>query len=424
MLTTFALGAASGPILARGLGVGGRGEFEIATLVYQLVPLVIGCSLGVAVVALPRNLQLSTQAFWKLTTLTWAVAVAVGGVLCLSDDSPLPKVCVVLLAVSYPFYLNSQLVVGLLQRQKKFRTLAIATAIDVGGSSIVVVVLFMLHALTVTSGVTALLATTVFSTCYMLFRSNGISVFFSLESSRETSAFLRQFVWHYQPGALATALFTRVDLIFVALVVGRDGLGLYSVAVSVASLANLLPTICVQVALPYVSHHAGGGSPRRAMKSVAITSVVVTTSGIAAAVALGVVGTFALRVLFGPSFMPARSCAVLLFVSTSFLGAASILEALLAGAGHPAKARNCRLVGLLVLLFGMAILELLHDTGITRVALVSAGSAVMCTVMFYRYVWTLAWRGADVPSLATVRATSHAPVRSDGRSPSAEPSDN
>jgi O-antigen/teichoic acid export membrane protein len=164
------------------------------------------------------------------------------------------------------------------------------------------------------------------------------------------------------PGTMASLANQRLDqLVMIPLVPSRE-LGLYAVAVTIASLSSLLSSQLITVRLPRIAAGEHGLLPQTVRR---LFLVVLFTQ-----VWLAIATVFLLVPVFGPEFADAKPLVFVLLLATLGNSAVGTLGQALAGTGRPGAPSVGEMVSLAITIPGLLVL--LPSMGAMGAALVSA----------------------------------------------------
>lgn len=330
----------TGPILARVLGVEGRGELAAITAVITMTPWLL--DLG-----LTQWLARERARGGRLDELLGAalpVALAcslVGVVLAvpvshaIGQDRSVVTSYVQLVLFLAPITVVLQTLLGLAIGESRW---GLYTATRILGSvapAAAIVVLWLADRLTVASAAGIYLASTVLSLLILLPLVGGTRrLVIDLGRIRAAAAFGAK-SWL---STIAGAANHRLDQLLMAGLVASSELGLYAVAVSIASLSYGLSISVGSALYPRVAGGDGGLAARACRVTVAIVAV--------AAAALGVLVVPLVPLVFGEAFAAAVPMVLVLLLASVPLAGAIVLATALNAADAPAAAMRAELVGL------------------------------------------------------------------------------
>jgi O-antigen/teichoic acid export membrane protein len=359
----MALGIITGPLQARALGPAGRGDLAAITVVASMLPLIAGFGLytyagrqvaqhrpvgdvmgSVGLVLVLAGLIIAPLGFPIAALLAHGRGVVYAFVLA---SFLLLPICL-LNPLSF-FILNSLEEWGKTIVFRTFHTVAVAVC---------VVVLFTLHRATVFSlALVTIVATTIMSIV------GGIWVL-RRGRPRIRTALIKEgipFGLRSWPGSLAALTNVRLDQFLMISVTSSSQLGLYAVAVTAASLPNVLTSALIQ---PIMSR-VGAGEHYLVSRSLRTTVLLITLTNFAVAASV----PFLLPLAFGQAFGGAVPMALILLLAALPLAIATVLGSALTIAGRPGTATLGQVAALAITLPGLLLL--LPRMGGTGAALVS-----------------------------------------------------
>lgn len=131
---------------------------------------------------------------------------------------------------------------------------------------------------------------------------------------------------------LAQFLNYKLDVFVVGFFAGTTSVGRYTLAVSLAQLLWLMSNSVASVLLPKIAASTDdGGSARHTARVTRLTLCATAVCG----VALGVLGTQAIPLLYGEAFRPSVAALLLLLPGIVVFSLANVLAAFMAGIGKP-----------------------------------------------------------------------------------------
>lgn len=314
--------------MARTLGPEGRGEYQVAAILWAVIPGVLTLSLG-TVIAFQRQLP---RGRWSLT---WAFAFSLAGsaavAALLFARVVGTQIGLPLLALSVGF-MSSDLLQGNLRRKNMFGSLAAYRWIDVGGGSVGIVVLALIGVLSPATATVALCLSTVLAV-----------IAGTWLSARKPNRDIGPFPWRVVPPVHGATLLrmatTWTGQLVVVATLGLGPLGIFAIASSVATQFTILPSAVSTVLLRVAAEDRGRGA-----RALAQSISLVLWAGFLAAVLLAFVGSFLFEIIFGGDFSKAGSVAALLTIGATTNGLILLLESYLLGSGRFASGLKARLL--------------------------------------------------------------------------------
>jgi O-antigen/teichoic acid export membrane protein len=206
----------------------------------------------------------------------------------------------------------------------------------------------------------------------------------------EEGSLLRQAVAFGIKGYAANALQTlnyRVDFFILSAVASTATVGVYGLAVAIASLLWLLPGALSDVLFPRVARLTGSAddTTRDIVESKSLRLAML--AALIGAVALGVGAKLLITPVFGESFNKAANLVLILLPGAAAVGVSSVLSAAVVGRGRPAYSLVGALLSTPITLVMYA--TLIPAFGATGAALASTISYLFSFVLvgtFYRRV--------------------------------------
>lgn len=335
---TNVLGLFSGIALARGLGPSGRGEYQTVVLIYTLVPAFCNLNIGTVIASTPLGSPLPVRSFRRLALWLVMLGSVAAGTAALGCGVGTPIV-LVLISSSIGF-MTSDVTQGILRRHSDFARVALMRWLDVGGSSLAMVVLFVLNVLNVTTAAVALVSTTVVAVLVGWWRARSMV---AKEAAR--GEIERAQVGLVHASSSVRSFTSYIDQITVGAAVGASGLGQYALAANLARQMNIIPAALATVAFQMARRDESDDKDRGSfvLRMILLMSMVV---GVAAW--FGAPRIF--RIVFGSGFEASGRVAAVLVVSVGLNGLLEVLETMLIGLGKPAVPLRCRLFALVTLL--------------------------------------------------------------------------
>jgi O-antigen/teichoic acid export membrane protein len=181
---------------------------------------------------------------------------------------------------------------------------------------------------------------------------------------------------------------TRLDLLIIPAFLAASSVGLYSVATNVSWAAVSISAALAAIVLP-----AAASDPARGVVTVLRSLQATFAIGTALAIAIAVAADAALRLLYGSAFAQGALALRLLLPGAVCYACAAVLWAGLYALNRPLSAAGSQIVGLVVTVVGLALF--LRGGGIVAAALVSTTSyaAVLVTAgVLYRRAANVGWR--------------------------------
>jgi O-antigen/teichoic acid export membrane protein len=188
---------------------------------------------------------------------------------------------------------------------------------------------------------------------------------------------------------------TRLDLLIIPAFLAASNVGLYSVATNVSWIVVSISAALAAIVLPAAARDPGQGVGT-VLRSLQATLLIGTVLALGIAAVAGV----ALRVLYGSAFAQGELALRLLLPGSVCYACAAVLWSGLYALNRPLTAAGTQAVGLVVTIVGLGVF--LRAGGIVAAALVSTASyaAVFLTsAVLYRRAANVSWRNfAALPS--------------------------
>ncbi len=179
-------------------------------------------------------------------------------------------------------------------------------------------------------------------------------------------------------GSVVQALAERVDQMFISVMIGSTGLGLYVVAVTVARLVAVPAATLSSLALTKI---ANGITPVARQDLFALYLRVTLALVLPAMVLVMGFAGLILSIFFGPAFAAAKPVAMVLAVAMFLLGFKLVLAAGFKGLGRPLVPARGELAGLLCSVVSLAVLMPLYGLFGAAIAAVLAQAAGLVYMM-------------------------------------------
>lgn len=387
----------TGPITARALGAEGRGELAAILAVLTMTPWVLDLGLS-------QWLARERARSGKLPELLGAaLPVALGcslvGVLAaiplshaLGAGSPVVVTYLQIGLFLAPVSVVLQTLIGLAIGESRWRLFSATRILGSVVPAFAIVILAVVDHLTVGSAAAVYLISSLVSLAILLplVRGTGRLVL-DRARSRAAAAFGAK-SWLSTLAGVAT---NRLDQVLMAGLVASRELGLYAVAVSIASLTYGLSIAVSSALYPRVAE----GEARLAARSCRIVIGIVTL----AALVLGILSPPLIPFVFGSEFDGAVPMVILLLLASIPMAGAIVLTAALNAGNDPAATMRAEVVGLALTV--PALVVLLPVGGGIAAAYVSFGAYIARLAMLLRYAtrrfgggwWTFVFpTGADL----------------------------
>jgi O-antigen/teichoic acid export membrane protein len=387
-LAISAMTVISGPLQARALGPGGRGELAAILAPLFAAPILADIGLSTFVVtAVAKGRSVAT-------VLGSVAPVALGCGLVLALAGPFVadfiaggrETVEVFLVIGFalmPVTLGLNLLQAVNWAQEGWRVWILVRAIPPVGTLVATIVLFAVDALTVASAATVALALGLLSSVPVLatVRWHGRPRFKRAVTAEGLSFGSRASLF-----SIATMANARLDQLVMTRAVSSEQLGLYAVAVNVSGFQQSLSTGVTSAMFPRVSAGAAGLTARGCRVTLWLIAA-------ASALLIPAIG-FLLPLVFGPEFSDAVGMTRILLVSAIASAGTAVLATGLTASGHPGVSARGELLSLAITVPGLLLL--LGPMGATGAALISL-LAYTTTFLYLlvRVVGTLGGRYRD-----------------------------
>lgn len=363
---TLAFGLITGPITARVLGPGGRGEVAAATVYAAMIAVVASVGLPNAVgywLATGRSTASALLAAVIRFALLISPLAVVGGVyagVALRQFSPAGRLGVAVLIGLVPVVVVGFAVEAMIRARGELGVLARTRLVALGLPALATVGLWLTGTLSVLSMTATSVVTMAVVMAYVCAQLGA------RPRRRESLPPLLRYGCRSILGGTAIAVSGRLDQAIIGPVLGPSALGLYAVAATVSALPLALSYAVSARAFAEVGRAEEAERVNVAASYVRL-SVVVT---VPAVLALAAVIPFAMPLVYGSSFQGSVVPTLLLLpsiVAASFLAAA---EAGMNGLGRPGRASAAEGAGTVVGL--VALVLLLRPMGISGAAIATS----------------------------------------------------
>lgn len=350
----FSMGVITGPILARAVGPVGRGEIAAVVQPAWLVGWLLCFGLPLA------------AAYWldeipegELLATTALVGLLFGGLACvglwflvpiyLRGHSSASVVWARMFLAVLPLSAGVNAALEMRRRRGADMTWNIWRLAPPVVSALGIVVLAVVHRLTVGN---ALACYFVSGLVPMLFFLSRLSSVPSRSPSTATLRRLAPYAWRSAAQTGASSITGRLDQVVLAAAVPSRQLGLYAVAVTTASITNMLT---IGLPLAFFGHQRGETENARGTdryrRSVLATIAVSSLS----AVAIGIVAPTILRLAFGSSFEPATWPLRILLPGAVAFDVLGLMSSKLSADGRVGDVTQAAILGAGVTLVGLAV---------------------------------------------------------------------
>jgi antigen flippase len=201
--------------------------------------------------------------------------------------------------------------------------------------------------------------------------------------------------------ALSGVILLQTDMALLVRTVSVQEVGYYSVALSFAVAQLGLATSLVQVTFPKAASVSPQEAPQVLLRHFRLAQLLV----LGMAVVMMACSPWLIRLLFGPSFLPASPLAFILIVAMAFWGLNQILDNGLRSMGHSLPGGLANGIALVVLVVtGIVLVQNYHAQGIAFAVLLSQICALLVLLANLRYraspcSWRELW-GFDLETIS------------------------
>ena len=388
----------AGPITARALGVEGRGELAAILAVLTLAPWVLDLGIGQW---LARERARGAS---RAEVLGAALPLVLGGSLLgvvlaypiselLGQGRSVVTTFILVGLLVVPISVVLHALVGLAVGESRWRLYATTRIASSLLPLAAIVVLAVADRLTVASAAAAYFGGALIGSLPLLRLVRGAwPLSLTRRRTREAAGFGSK-SWLSQVAGTANI---RLDQVLMAGLVSSRQLGLYAVAVTVASITHGLTSAVSAALFPRVAE----GDGELAARSCRVTALVVGAIG----GGLAVLSPVFIPFVFGDAFEDAVPMAIVLLTASIPLAASVVLGAALVAADEPAAAMRAELVALAVML--PAIVVFVPGAGGLGAALISLGAYSLRLAVQLRSAcraFTAPWWSFLLPTAGDVR---------------------
>jgi len=399
------------PILARSLGVDGRGVYAALTMAILMLGIVgtLGVQDGLAYAIAQRGLGARPAFRYLWSTLpmasvaTMAAAGAIGFLLFRDEPGGVLK-SFLILTLALPLQIAYNMAIGIATGSADVRGLNGARVAPTIVRAVVVVTLCLVTTVSPLTAATVLILSASVGVAWIRIRCrHDVNVVPGPAPDFPRAAMLR-FSMTAFPGVLASVSTARLDQIIGLPLIGARQLGLYAVAVSLAELPMVIGTAARSALLGMKAQSVIGAEGQQLIRRVTGTVAV-------AAIVMALATWLLVPTIFGRDFTGVVLPALVLFGATIVYTVASCLSAALLALGNPSGQSRALLVGATA---SVGSLVGLRSFGATGASFASAFgylvTAIMCfTVLRRDHGFSL--RGTVLPNRADVTWGAHSLVR-------------
>lgn len=333
-------GLITGPIVARALGADGRGDLAAITAVLTLGPWLLdfGLSLWLA----RERARGAGREELLGAVLPVAFACSLIGVVAaiplshaLGQGRPVVTTFLQIGLFLMPVSVILQTLVGLVIGESRWGLVIATRVIGTVLPALAIVVLAVLGRLTVASAAAAYLIGALLGGLLLLQAVRGMG---RLVFDRRRAAAASSFGVKSWLSTVAATANNRLDQVLMAALVPSRELGLYAIAVTVASVTSSLIGAVSSAQFPRVAEGEAGLTAQ----SLRITMGLVATAGML----LAVLSPWLIPFAFGKTFTDAVPMAVILLVASVPMAGTFVLTSALTAANNPGAAMRAELVAL------------------------------------------------------------------------------
>lgn len=383
-------------MIARALGVSGRGELTAAVLWPAFLQTLFALGLPEAVthhVARdPENASRILSTAGRMVMLRGGLLIATAAVLLPLVLQGYPDAVVVgalLIVLTAPAALQAIVIsatlnsLGIHARANAIRLIVVAASLALISGLVIV------DRLTVFTGsLTYAVGNLVTYICAVRFRRR-VPKFQGNAKSRATARRLRAFGIRTSSSTMAAMVNERLDQLLLSLLVSSRDLGLYATAVTATSPVTIVGSTFSYITLPRASTVQTADDHRRVFRRAMFLATTMASVG---ALPLLLAPEFCLTIVFGPDFASAAELLQILTVAGVVLCISRVTTATLAGTGRPLAAGGADSGALVVTIVGLAVLvPALGVTGAAVASLAAYGASwTISTRSLRKALWTQA----------------------------------
>lgn len=386
----------TGVVIARALGVSGRGQLTAILTVTQMVGWAfgLGCNEATAYYHARNRDTAGVVTAWLIVLIPAGVVAVLVGELVLpvalhaqSDETLRLARLFMLSVVLTPLGL---LKLGILLGTERYLFYNAFGFVQPALTAALYLALWRLGALSTASGLAATLGV-----------SLALGVLLTLQTlkgriARPDWSQARKSIWYgvrAHGTNLGGMMNSRLDLMIIPAFLAASSVGLYSVATNISWVVVSISAAIAAIVLPAAARRAEEGIPV-VVHSLQATLLVATL--LASAIAL--IGGFALRTLYGSDFEHGVVALRLLLPGSVCYACAAVLWSGLYALNRPLTAAASQALGLVVTVTGLSLF--LAAGGIEVAALVSTvayATVFASALVLYRRAANLAWREFVIP---------------------------
>lgn len=383
----------TGPITARVLGIRGRGELAAITAVLTMTPWLLDLGLSGWLARerarggrLPEILGAALPVALAFSLVGVAAAIPVSHAL--GHGRPVVIAFLQIGLFLAPLTVALQSLLGLAIGGSHWRLLSASQILASVVPLIGIVLLALGGELSVGSAATVYLGASLVSLATLLPVVRGVrGLAFSRARSRAAAAFGAK-SWL---GTVAASGNARLDQVLMAGLASSRELGLYAVAVSIASLTTGLSIPVSNALCPRVAEGGAALGARSCRVTICLVAI--------AALAVGLVSAPMIPFVFGAGFADAVPMAVVLLLASIPLSGAIVLTTALTSADDPAASMRAEVAGLALTVPALVVLLPAYGgIGASFVSLVAYSARLAVLLRSARRVFGGTWRSFLVPT--------------------------
>lgn len=349
----YGTGLVTGPILARALGPGGRGDVAAVIAPVTVLTWILACGLPLAAAYFVDNVP-ERDLLATCTAFGIVVGVPVCGVLWLVAPAYLAGHSPVTTTWARTFLLFVPLSVGMSAALEVRRRVNPGLgwnswrSVPIIVPAVGTVVLALAGRLVVASALALYLLGGMLPLILLWSRLRGARPW--PRPSMRTLRVMFPYAWRAASTVASTSVTGRLDQVVLVVAVPSEQLGLYAVATMVASVTNPLTS---GVSLALFGHLRGETSTARARtrfrRSVALTLLLSSS----VAVMIGIFAPIVLGIAFGSAFAPATTALRLLLPGAVAFDVMNVIESKLYSDGRPGEASRAAVLAAVVTVGGV-----------------------------------------------------------------------
>ena len=199
------------------------------------------------------------------------------------------------------------------------------------------------------------------------------------------------------PGMISELVTLRIDTFFLNYFSGAAPVGVYTVAVSLASVLSYLPTAVRNVLMPFVAREADSQITSR------LSRLMIIILSLAAVLLLPLVWVLVIPV-YGPEFAGARPLFLMLLPGMIFWGVFTLLASDIEGRGFPLQVSIVSVISAIAAVtLDWLLIPIWNATGAAVVSSLTYGLAMLLAALVYRRLLGIRVNKVLLPRLADLR---------------------